>query len=438
VLNVSVVGTGYVGLVSGTCFAEIGHKVTCIDINEKKIEGLKKGICPIYEPGLQELIDRNSKAKRLNFECAFDSISNAKITFLAVDTPAGADGKANLTNLLKAAETAGKNISAGGVVVIKSTVPVGTHLKVKEVIAAITDKKFEVINNPEFLKEGSAVDDFLRPDRVVIGCETDEGWSLMESLYEPVLRSGKPIIRMSNLSAEMTKYAANCFLATKISFINEIANLCDLTGAHINEVRKGIMSDTRIGSRFLYPGIGYGGSCFPKDVQALLQTGKEYNYDLKIIRSAHETNESQKDLLFKKLMAHFDQDIAGKTFSFWGVSFKPNTDDIREAPSIVLANLILDNGGKIKYYDPVGAENFSMLWGNNKNIERVNDPYDALSDSSGLLLLTEWMEFRNVDFHRVEELLKVKVIFDGRNIYSNRQLQKFGFTYYGIGKGKEI
>jgi UDPglucose 6-dehydrogenase len=434
-MKVSIVGTGYVGLVSGTCFAELGHIVTCIDIDPDKVALLRTGKSPIYEPGLNEMLERNIQAERLSFSTEYDSVADAQAIFLAVGTPSGDDGQADLKYLKSASESIAEKIQPGGIIVIKSTVPVGTNQFVTDWVKAKTEVSFDVVNNPEFLKEGSAVDDFMRPDRVVIGHGNENAANVMSELYEPLVRQGNPIFMMSNLSAEMTKYAANCFLATKISFINEIARLCDLTGADIDEVRKGITSDSRIGGKFLYPGVGYGGSCFPKDVQALIYTARQHDSRLEIIESAHKVNDTQKTFLFDKILKHFKGDLKDKFFAFWGVAFKPNTDDIREAPAIYMAEKLLEAGAKVQFFDPVAADNYEEYMNRPAGeITRINDKYDCLEGCSALVLLTEWASFRNVDFDIIKKRLKDPVIFDGRNIFKTETVLEKGFSYYAIGK----
>lgn len=437
-MKVVVIGTGYVGLVSGTCFAEIGHEVTCIDIDEKKIAILEKGESPIYEPGLSDLLKRNISHGRLKFSLSYESVKNADVVFLAVGTPPGENGEADLKYLYAAADSVAENLVDGGIIVIKSTVPVGTSTNLKKHIKANTDKKFYLVNNPEFLKEGSAVEDFMRPDRVVIGHEEKESADAMEELYAPLVRQGNPIFMMSNLSAEMTKYAANCFLATKISFINEIAGLCDLAGADINEVRQGISSDVRIGKHFFYPGPGYGGSCFPKDVQALVQTAKSLGTDLKIVRATEEVNNKQKTYMYKKVSHHFGGDLKGKTFAFWGVAFKANTDDVREAPAIYMSKALIQAGAKVRFYDPEATNNFLELMNQypvtEGKLEAASDMYDCLEGCDGLITMTEWREFQAPDFKKIKEKLKVPVIFDGRNLYKTEKVLSEGFNYYAIGK----
>jgi UDPglucose 6-dehydrogenase len=437
-MKVAVIGTGYVGLVSGTCFAEIGHEVTCIDIDPKKIEMLKTGKSPIYEPGLTELIERNIKADRLHFSLNYDSVKTAKSIFLAVGTPSADDGRADLKYLRAAAIQVAKNMSDDAIIVIKSTVPVGTNNEIKKLIAEHTNKKFHLVNNPEFLKEGSAVEDFMRPDRVIIGHKDIEAFHAMEELYAPLVRQGNPIFGMSNLSAEMSKYAANCFLATKISFINEIARLCDATEADIEEVRKGISSDKRIGPHFLYPGPGYGGSCFPKDVKALIATAEDYGMNLKIVNATEEVNDEQKVYIFHKIQKYFKGDLKNRIFTFWGVAFKANTDDVREASAITMARELIKEGAIVHFFDPVASENFLKVMKDfpecEGKIKSFENKYDCLTGSDGLVTMTEWREFRVPDFLEVKSRLKTKVIFDGRNLYETDKIKASGFDYFAVGK----
>lgn len=437
-MKVSVIGTGYVGLVSGTCFAEIGHDVTCIDIDPKKIEMLKAGKSPIYEPGLTDLLERNIKSNRLQFSTGYESVSSAKSIFLAVGTPSADDGRADLKYLRAAAIEVAKNLSDDAIVVIKSTVPVGTSTEIRKLIAENTNKKFHLVNNPEFLKEGSAVEDFMRPDRVIIGHQDEGAYKVMEELYAPLVRQGNPIYGMSNLSAEMSKYAANCFLATKISFINEIARLCDATGSDIEEVRKGISSDKRIGGHFLYPGPGYGGSCFPKDVKALIATAEDFGMDLKIVNATEEVNDEQKVYVFEKVVKKFGADLKGKTFTFWGVAFKANTDDVREASAITMARKLIGAGATVNIFDPVATENYLDVMKAYKECEgkinSFNDKYDALTNSDALITMTEWREFQAPDFKEIKKRLKSPVIFDGRNLYETKHVLSEGFEYFAIGK----
>lgn len=437
-MKVVMIGTGYVGLVSGTCFAEIGHDVTCIDIDENKIATLEKGESPIFEPGLSDLLKRNIAHGRLKFSMSYDSVAESDAVFLAVGTPPGKDGQADLKYLYAAAESVAEKLPEGGIVVIKSTVPVATSTKLREFIASKTSKTFHLVNNPEFLKEGSAVEDFMRPDRVVIGHQSEVAAKAMEDLYAPLVRQGNPIFMMSNLSAEMTKYAANCFLATKISFINEIAQLCDMAGADINEVRKGIGSDVRIGKHFFYPGPGYGGSCFPKDVQALVHTAKELGKELKIVQATEEVNDSQKTYMYHKISQHFGGDLKGKTFAFWGVAFKANTDDVREAPAIYMSKALVQAGATVKFYDPEASDNFAKLMESypvtEGKLEPVSDMYKCLEGADALVTMTEWREFQAPDFSKVKSALKNPVIFDGRNLYKTEKVLDAGFDYYAIGK----
>lgn len=436
-MKITIVGTGYVGLVTGTCFAETGMDVTCVDIDIKKIENLKKGILPIYEPGLEEMVERNVKKGRLHFSSSLkDCIKGSESVFIAVGTPPGEDGSADLKYVIGVAKEIGEYAENYMVVVTKSTVPVGTSLKVKNALKEALKKRnisleIDVASNPEFLKEGAAIDDFLKPDRIVVGVDTDAAKEIMNRLYKPFLLNGHPIYFMDIPSAEMTKYAANAMLATKISFMNDIANLCEIMGADVNMVRKGIGSDARIGTKFIYPGIGYGGSCFPKDVKALIKTAKQNGYDMQILNAVESVNENQKSVLFNKITSHFGKDLKGKIFAMWGLSFKPKTDDMREAPSLVLIDKILHAGGKVIAYDPVAIHEAQKFIGD--KISYANDDYDALKDADALLLITEWNEFRSPDFEKVSSLLKNKIIFDGRNIYDGNELRKLGYTYFGIG-----
>jgi UDPglucose 6-dehydrogenase len=434
-MQVSIIGTGYVGLVSGTCFSEMGHKVTCIDYDQSKIDLLKTGTSPIYEPGLSEMLTRNIEKNRIHFSTSYDSIKTSQVIFLAVGTPSDDEGRANLTYLMSAVDAILPHLNDQAVVVIKSTVPVGTNQLIRERIKNQTTKSIYVVNNPEFLKEGSAIDDFMKPDRVVIGHDSEFAASLMNELYAPLVLQGNPIYMMSNLSAEMTKYAANCFLATKISFINEMARLCDLTGADIEQVRKGITSDKRIGSHFLYPGPGYGGSCFPKDVKALIATAKDYDYNLKIVQAAEDVNKSQKSYMVEKIKHHYGSDLNGKIFAVWGVAFKPNTDDIRETPAIDLIKGLNQLGASVQFYDPIAADNFEKLAKSEKfNARRVDEPMQCLEGCDGLVLMTEWAEFRSPDYQEIKKFLKQPVVFDARNLFKTDKLKQAGLTYYAIGK----
>jgi UDPglucose 6-dehydrogenase len=440
-MKIVIVGTGYVGLVTGTCFAETGLTVTCVDVDARKIENLKKGIIPIYEPGLEPMIERNVKKERLFFSTSLkDSLEDVDVVFIAVGTPPDEDGSADLKYVLGVAREIGAHMNQYMVVVTKSTVPVGTarlvHSAVKEQLELRKDEiLFDVASNPEFLKEGNAIEDFLKPDRIVIGVESAKAEAIMKKLYQPFLLNGHPLIFMDIPSAEMTKYAANAMLATKISFINDISNLCDIVGADINMVRKGIGSDSRIGTKFIYPGVGYGGSCFPKDVKALIKTADDNHHSLAILKAVEEVNEFQKKVLFRKVMKHFNQDIRGKSFGMWGLSFKPQTDDMRDAPSLVIIKLLLEAGASVKAYDPVAMEEAHHRLGD--SITYAKDQNESLIDADGLLLVTEWSEFRLPNFKVMNKLMKQKVIFDGRNIFDPDEMKELGFTYYSIGR-KEV
>ncbi len=436
-MKIGIVGTGYVGLVTGTCFAEVGLDVTCIDIDQKKIDNLNKGILPIYEPGLEELVVKNHQKKRLQFSTDLKStIKDTDVIFIAVGTPPGEDGSADLKYVLQVASQIGQSIENYQVVVTKSTVPVHTSEKVKAAIQAElvkrnrTDIPFSVASNPEFLKEGAAVDDFMKPDRIVIGLEEERAEEVMRKLYKPFVLNGHPVLVMDIKSAEMTKYAANAMLATKISFMNDIANLCEILGADINHVRKGIGSDPRIGNKFIYAGIGYGGSCFPKDVKALIKTGNTSGHPMRILQSVEDVNEHQKTVLANKIKNHFG-DLKGKKFALWGLSFKPKTDDMREAPSLVIIDFLLKQGASVIAYDPIAMHEAKHMIGD--TIGYVEDMYDALKGADALLLITEWPEFRNPDFEKIASLLNQKVIFDGRNIFDGKELIQKGFVYQGIG-----
>ena len=432
-MKIAVVGTGYVGLVTGTCFSETGNHVTCIDIDERKVEKLKSGIMPIYEPGLEVLFERNTKQGRLSFTTDLkEGIEGAKVIFLALPTPPGEDGSADLKYILKVADDLGPLLKEYAVIIDKSTVPVGTADKVRNKIAAQATVDFDVVSNPEFLREGVAVDDFMKPDRVVIGSSSEKANKVMETLYAPLVRQGNPIIFMDERSAELTKYAANSFLATKITFMNEIANLCEKLGADVDAVRKGIGTDSRIGKRFLFAGIGYGGSCFPKDVQALAKSADDVDYDFKILDAVMEINQSQKVKLIPKIQEFFDNDLKGKTIAIWGLAFKPYTDDIREAPALYNIRELLDLGAKVKAYDPEAMENVKNIIGD--EIELCKDEYDAIESADALLIVTEWPIFRTPDFERLSKSLKNKVIFDGRNLYEPNQMEELGFKYYSIGR----
>ncbi len=437
-MNIAVVGTGYVGLVSGTCFAEMGVDVTCVDVLESKIEQLKSGVIPIYEPGLEEMVNRNYKANRLKFTTSLTScLNDVDIVFSAVGTPPDEDGSADLRYVLEVARTIGQNMNKYLVVVTKSTVPVGTSLKVKNAIKEELDKRgvnieFDVASNPEFLKEGDAIDDFMKPDRVVVGVESDRAKKLMERLYKPFMMSNYRLIFTDIPSAEMIKYAANSMLATRISFMNDIANLCELVGADVNMVRKGIGSDSRIGSKFLYPGCGYGGSCFPKDVKALIKTAEKSGYPMRVLQAVESVNEMQKSMLFTKLMNHFAGDINGKKIAIWGLAFKPETDDMREAPALVLIDSILKAGATVTAYDPIAMEECKRRIGD--SIEYANDMYDAVLDADALLLVTEWKEFRLPSWRVIKKSMRDLVLLDGRNIYDHTEVAEHGFKIYSIGR----
>lgn len=432
-MKIAVVGTGYVGLVTGTCFAETGNNVTCVDIDEKKVQKLKNKQVTIYEPGLEALFERNVRQGRLEFTTDLaEGIKGAQIIFLALPTPPGEDGSADLQYVLRVAEDLGPLLEDFTVIVDKSTVPVGTAEKVTEKVKLGAKVDFEVVSNPEFLREGVAVDDFMKPDRVVIGAESEKSIKLMETLYVPFVRQGNPIIFMDVRSAELTKYAANSFLATKITFMNEVANLCELLGADVDKVRKGIGTDSRIGNRFLFAGIGYGGSCFPKDVQALARSSDEANYDFKILNSVMKVNEIQKQKMIDPIKKYFDGDLSGKTIAIWGLAFKPYTDDIREAPALENINVLLELGAKVRTYDPEAMENVQELVGD--KIYFAKDQYDALDGSDALMIMTEWPIFRTPQFDRMEQALKNKVIFDGRNLYELEQMEELGFEYHSIGR----
>jgi UDPglucose 6-dehydrogenase len=436
-MKIAVVGTGYVGLVTGSCLADVGMDVTCVDVDADKIANLHKGILPIYEPGLEDIVERNTKAGRLKFTTQLqEAIEGAEAAFIAVGTPPGEDGSADLRYVLAVAKEIGERMNDYLVVITKSTVPVGTAEKVrKEVGAALavrnSDLSYDVASNPEFLKEGAAIEDFTKPDRIVCGVSSERSREVMARLYKPFTLNGHPVYFMDVPSAEMTKYAANAMLATKISFMNDIANLCELLGADINMVRKGIGSDPRIGNRFIYPGIGYGGSCFPKDVKALVRSGRESGYALRILQSVEDVNESQKSVLFDKVKAYFDGDLKGKHFAMWGLSFKPETDDMREAPALVICNQLIEAGATVTAYDPVAMPEAKHMIGD--KIGYADDAYSALDGADALLLVTEWREFRVPDWDRLRASLKQPAVFDGRNIYSGPEMAKLGFFYSGIG-----
>ncbi|HTA26611.1 MAG TPA: UDP-glucose/GDP-mannose dehydrogenase family protein [Bacteroidia bacterium] len=431
-MNISIIGTGYVGLVTGTCFAETGNQVICVDIDKAKVDAMKNGKMPIYEPDLDTLFERNLRAKRLSFTTDLkEAVDKTDIIFLALPTPPNEDGSADLSYILKVADELGKILTSYKVIVDKSTVPVGTSEKVHAAIAANCKVDFDVVSNPEFLREGFAVDDFMKPDRVVIGTSSARAKKVMEDLYKPFVRQGNPVYIMDERSAELTKYAANSFLATKISFMNEIANICEKMGADVDMVRIGIGADQRIGKRFLFPGIGYGGSCFPKDVKALVQSSTEYNYDFQILKSVMEVNETQKHVLIQKLESHF-KSLKGLKIAVWGLAFKPDTDDIREAPALVIIDELLKQGAEVSAYDPAAMENVNRIYGS--KVYFATDEYQALQDADALVIATEWSEFRTPDFTEIKKRMNKPVIFDGRNLYSIEQMQQEGFSYFSIGR----
>ena len=448
-MNIAVVGTGYVGLVTGTCLAETGNNVICVDIDKSKVQRMQEGVVPIYEPHLDVLFHRNIKAGRLSFTVDLaEAVKNAKVIFLALPTPPGEDGSADLSYVLGVAGDLGKIITDYKVIVDKSTVPVGTAEKVFETVYksmlevspsllgegrdAVRGEVFDIVSNPEFLREGFAVDDFMKPDRVVVGTSSEKAKRVMEELYKPYVRQGNPIIFMNQRSAELTKYAANSFLATKITFMNEIANLCEKLGADVDMVRIGIGSDDRIGKRFLFPGIGYGGSCFPKDVQALAKSADEVNYDFKLLDAVMEVNEKQKTIIVPKIKEYFKNDLKGKKIAIWGLAFKPDTDDIREAPALYVIDELLKAGAVISAFDPEAMKNVQKLLGDKINF--AADHYEALKGADALIIATEWSLFRTPDFEKVSSLLKNKTIFDGRNLYDTKQMKELGYYYYSIGR----
>ena len=432
-MKIAVVGTGYVGLVSGTCFAETGNSVTCIDIDAEKVAKMKKGFVPIYEPGLEELFKRNIEEGRIDFSTNLaEGIKNAEIIFLALPTPSGDDGSADLSYIMKVAEQLGPLLEQYTVVVDKSTVPVGTSEKVEAAIAKNCKVDFDVVSNPEFLREGVAIDDFMKPDRVVIGTSSERAKKVMEKLYAPFVRQGNPIYIMDEKSAELTKYAANAFLAMKISFMNEIANLAEIVGADVDKIRRGIGSDSRIGKQFLYAGTGYGGSCFPKDVKALAKTSADNQFDFKILKAVMDVNKKQKTILIPKLKKYFNNDLKGKHIALWGLAFKPNTDDIREASAIDIIHELLSLGASVSAFDPEAMENVKKIMGD--KITLTEKSYDALDGADALIIATEWNEFRQPDFTKISKLLKNKAIFDGRNLFDNEQMRELGFHYESIGR----
>lgn len=432
-MKIAVVGTGYVGLVTGTCFAETGNTVTCIDIDHEKVNKLKNGKITIYEPGLEQLFERNIKQDRLTFTTNLaEGIKAADVIFLALPTPPGEDGSADLKYILKVADDLGPLLEDYTVIVDKSTVPVGTADKVRERIAKKARVEFDVVSNPEFLREGVAVEDFMKPERVVIGTSSQRARKIMETLYSPYVRQGNPLVFMDERSAELTKYAANSFLATKISFMNEVANLCELLGADVDAVRKGIGTDSRIGKRFLFPGIGYGGSCFPKDVQALAKSAEDSRYDFKILRAVMDVNKYQKTKLLSRIKEYFKGDLRGKKIAIWGLAFKPHTDDIREAPALYNIEALLEEGAIIRAHDPEAMENVRRIFGD--KIQYFENPYEAAQDADAIFIATEWPEFRTPDFEKLSGTVKSKVIFDGRNVYELNVMKEHGYKYFSIGR----
>lgn len=434
-MKIAVVGTGYVGLVTGTCFAESGNIVTCVDIDQNKVQRMREGHVPIYEPGLEELFRRNTKEGRLSFTTNLaEAAKTAEIIFLALPTPPNEDGSADLSYILGVAKELGPLLNHYTIVINKSTVPVGTAEKVHDAIAKQAKTAYDVVSNPEFLREGRAIEDFMNPDRVVIGTRSEKAQKVLKKLYEPFVQQDSKIYFMDERSSEMTKYAANAFLATKISFMNEMANLAELVGANIDDIRLGIGSDQRIGNKFLFPGIGYGGSCFPKDVSALEKTAKESGYDFQILKAVTDVNDHQKQVLNKRIIKHFGKDLTGKVFALWGLAFKPDTDDIREAPSLYLIGDLIKAGAKVVAYDPEAADNVRKTFPNNSDVTIVDDQYAALDDADALVILTEWKIFREPDFHIIKQKLKAPLIFDGRNLYDLQEMQEHGFTYKSIGR----
>jgi UDPglucose 6-dehydrogenase len=431
-MHIAIIGTGYVGLVAGTCFADSGNDVTCVDIDARKIAQLQQGEVPIYEPGLEELIRKNTRERRLSFSTDLTAaVARSQVVFIAVGTPEGESGEADLQYVLSAAEQIGRAMRQYTVVVDKSTVPVGTADKVREAISRVTQVEFDVVSNPEFLKEGAALDDFLKPDRVVIGAESERARKMMNQLYAPFVRTENPILYMDTRSAELTKYAANAMLATRISFMNDMAVLCEKVGADVDFVRKGMGADKRIGYPFLFPGVGYGGSCFPKDVKALVAKGRELGLELDLLRSVERTNERQKRTLVNKALKHFGS-LDGRSFAVWGLAFKPKTDDMREAPSIEVIEGLLAKGAKVSAHDPVAERTARRVFG--ERIRYTQVPYEALDGVDALFVVTEWNEFRHPDFERMKKLMKTPVIFDGRNIYDPERMKELGFTYMGLGR----
>lgn len=435
-MQICVIGSGYVGLVAGACFAEMGNDVICADIDEAKIASLQKGHIPLYEPGLEELVTRNQEEGRLSFTTSTEEgVKKSLLIFIAVGTPQREDGSADLTDVFKVVREIGQAMDGYRVIVVKSTVSIGAGQKIKEVLRAYTSHPFDVVSNPEFMKEGAAIEDFMRPDRVVIGTDSERAITLLKHLYEPFMRTGKPILFMDINSAELTKYVANAMLAARVSFMNEVANLCERLGANVNHVREGVGSDSRIGSSFLFPGIGYGGSCFPKDLKALLFSSREVGYPLKIITAVHEVNEAQKLILLPKIEAYFKDGLEGKAFAIWGLAFKPKTDDMREAPSIALIEALLRRKAIINAHDPAAMKTAEKIFGDKIRLFHKN--YDTLKDADALIIVTEWYEFRRPNFSLMAQLMKRKVIFDGRNIYDPQELKSLGFDYFCLGIGDE-
>ncbi len=432
-MKLAVVGTGYVGLVAGTCFAEVGNTVICIDTDEAKVARLNRGEIPIYEPGLKEILEKAVKKERLFFTTSYEkAIPDADVVFIAVGTPPDEDGSADLKHVLSAARMIGEHIQGYTVIVDKSTVPVGTAEKVKKAVAEVTDAEYDVVSNPEFLKEGAAVQDFLKPDRVVIGAPSEKAKETMVELYKPFVRTNHPIVTMDVPSAEMTKYAANAMLATRITFMNEIANLCEKVGANVEMVRGGIGTDSRIGPQFLFPGVGFGGSCFPKDVRAIMQTGEQNNSALHILDAVQQANDAQKLVLYNKAMDYFDGDLSGKTFAIWGLAFKARTDDMREAPAIYTIRALLEKGARVQAWDPEAMVNAQHIFGD--SVQLTHTQYDALKGADALLIMTEWSDFREPEFDRMKTLLKEPVVFDGRNLYAPKKMADHGFSYFSIGR----
>ncbi len=432
-MKIAVVGTGYVGLVTGTCFAESGHFVSCLDVDSRKIALLNGGGVPIYEPGLEELVRRNAKERRLSFTTSYaEAIAGADVVFIAVGTPPGETGEADLSYVLGAAQEVGRNLTGYAVVVNKSTVPVGSAEKVAEVLRGATSHPFDVVSNPEFLKEGAAIDDFMRPDRVVVGVSSERARAVMAELYSPFVRAEQPVLFMDLRSAELTKYAANAMLATRISFMNEMATLCERLGADVDQVRRGIGSDSRIGHPFLFPGVGFGGSCFPKDVRAVMSMARQIGLDFDLLRAVERVNERQKRWLVEKAIKHFGT-LAGKTIGVWGLAFKPKTDDMREAPAINVVEALLGNGAKVRAHDPVAAEVASKIF-DGRGVELTHEPYAAAEGADALLLVTEWNEFRNPDLARLRSTMRQPVLLDGRNVWDAAKARAAGFTYYGVGR----